>query len=229
MILEADADGDGMKVKEKGNRTKCSSSLRVTTPSSTTGRDDDCDGVSARTAWSSSSGGALNTLTIEAADGVDPIVHSSSAMLTAGGVWTNASDKNLKENFRSVDGAELLRRIDHLPITRWNYKSESDDVTHIGPTAQDFVKAFGVGDNDKTISTIDPSGIALAAIKELHKENLSLKGQVAHLQKQIDELKKNSAANEDLRAQIRQLSAMVELILGSKDSDPSTTRMASTR
>jgi len=61
-------------------------------------------------------------------------------------------------------------------------------VTHIGPTAQDFKKVFGVGENDKTISTIDPSGIALAAIKELNSQNRELKEVNARLKKQLDDL-----------------------------------------
>jgi hypothetical protein len=110
-----------------------------------------------------------------------PIEHSSGAHLTAGGVWTNASDANLKENFQSVDGAEMLDKIAQLPISEWNYKNESDETKHIGPTAQDFQKVFGVGENDKTISTIDPSGIALAAIKQLNKENKELKAELEQL------------------------------------------------
>ncbi len=120
----------------------------------------------------------------------NPIEHSSGAHLTAGGVWTNASDANLKENFRPVDGAELLEKIEELPVSEWNYKVESDAITHIGPTAQDFQKVFGVGENDKSISTIDPSGIALAAIKELSKQNRELKDQNAKLMKKLEDLAK---------------------------------------
>jgi len=119
-----------------------------------------------------------------------PIEHSSGAHLTPGGVWTNASDANLKENFQPVDGEEILDKIDQLKISQWNYKNESDEVTHIGPTAQDFKATFGVGENDKSISTIDPSGIALVAVKELRKENQELKSQVAELKKMVEELAK---------------------------------------
>ncbi len=117
-----------------------------------------------------------------------PIEHSSGAHLTAGGVWTNASDENLKENFQPVDGAELLEKIEQLPISEWNYKTESDEVTHIGPTAQDFKETFGVGSDGKSISTIDPSGIALAAIKELNKQNRELKSENENLKKQLEAL-----------------------------------------
>ena len=126
----------------------------------------------------------------------NPIEHSSGAHLTSGGVWTNSSDANLKENFRSVDGAELLEKIEELPINQWNYKAESDQVTHIGPTAQDFKAAFGVGSDGKSISTIDPSGIALAAIQELYSQ-LKQKDEALSTQaKLIEELQKRLAGIE---------------------------------
>jgi hypothetical protein len=121
-----------------------------------------------------------------------PIQHSSGARLTAAGDWTNASDRNLKENFSKVDGEELLEKIEELPISRWNYKVDSDNVTHIGPTAQDFKAAFGVGANDKTISTIDPSGIALAAIKALNckmRELDAKTNEIAQLKAELDAIK----------------------------------------
>ncbi|MBK7143018.1 MAG: tail fiber domain-containing protein [bacterium] len=137
----------------------------------------------------------------------NPIDHpSSGAHLTSGGVWTNASDENLKENFRMVNGEELLEKLEELPISQWNYKSESDNVTHIGPTAQDFQKVFGVGENDKTISTIDPSGIALAAIKELNKQNLQLH----------EESKKIRKENERLQKELNELRARVDKLISGK-------------
>jgi hypothetical protein len=179
-----------MKVKEKANKTKCSNSLRCEIPGTVHETETACDSASARATWSSSNVGALSSVTIQASISPldNPIEHSSGAHLTPGGVWTNASDENLKENFQPVDGEEILEKIEQLEITQWNYKTESDEVTHIGPTAQDFKEAFGVGSNDKSISTIDPSGVALVAVKELRKENKELKAQVAELKKMVEEL-----------------------------------------
>lgn len=103
--------------------------------------------------------------------------------------WVNASDRNSKENFVDVNGEELLNKLSELEITEWNYKGNEADK-HIGPTAQDFQKTFGVGSDGKSISTIDPSGIALAAIKELNKQNNELKDQNKELKKELDELKR---------------------------------------
>jgi hypothetical protein len=146
-----------------------------------------------------------------------------------GSNWVNASDVNVKENFIDVDGAELLAKIARLPITQWNYKIGVDKAKHIGPTAQDFQAIFGVGSDGKSISTIDPAGIALAAIKELRKENLGLKDKLADLQKQVDDLAAKAAETDDLRAQIKQLSAMVEIIMGAKTADETTPRLASSK
>jgi hypothetical protein len=61
-------------------------------------------------------------------------------------------------------------------------------VKHIGPMAQDFYNLFSLGNNDKSISTIDPAGIALAAIKEQQKQIEDLKQQNADLKKRLETL-----------------------------------------
>ena len=118
----------------------------------------------------------------------DPISVANGARLTAGGTWTNASDERLKENFMTVDGADILEKLAHLRITRWNYKREDANVTHIGPTAQDFFAAFGLGGSDTSISTIDPAGVAIVGVQELYARD-----------------KERAAALEDVRRELRKL------------------------
>ncbi len=119
--------------------------------------------------------GAANVLEFNAA--------VTTARLTTGGVWTNASDKNIKTNFLTLDKKEVLSKIMQLQITRWNYKKENSNTTHIGPMAQDFYQLFKTGNDDKTISTIDPSGVALIGVQQL-------KNEVDVLKKELEELKK---------------------------------------
>ncbi|MCP4703782.1 MAG: tail fiber domain-containing protein, partial [candidate division Zixibacteria bacterium] len=94
----------------------------------------------------------------------------TGAYLSDGGVWTNNSDRDRKENIRSLSNNSTLEKLSRLDITEWNYITEGDSVTHIGPMAQDFYKLFGLGKDNRSISTIDASGVALAAIKELNKK-----------------------------------------------------------
>jgi hypothetical protein len=143
------------------------------------------------------------------------------AMLAPGsGTWASASDRNLKTDVARIDDAAVLDKVAALPIERWSYKSERG-VRHVGPMAQDFYAAFGVGEDDKHITSIDEDGVALAAIKalharvgELHAENAdahtaikALRAQnirlVALTATQSSQIAKLSAEMASIRAEVR--------------------------
>jgi len=136
-----------------------------------------------------------NTLYIDNEINDDPLIYgefdndfvkiNGTFEVTAG--LSNPSDVNLKNNFEEVDASDILDKIDNLPITKWTYKNRQTE-THIGATAQDFHTAFGLGTDDKHISTIDADGVALAAIKALKKENDFLKEKINIQQSQIERL-----------------------------------------
>jgi hypothetical protein len=48
--------------------------------------------------------------------------------------------------------------------------------------AQDFKALFNLGDDDKAITTVDASGVALAAIQQLMQENEWLEERVKALE-----------------------------------------------
>ena len=106
------------------------------------------------------------------------------------GAWNTISDKNKKENFEKVDGKKILEKLSHIPIMKWNYKSQDKSIKHIGPFSQDFYAAFKLGDNDKTISTIDPDGIALISIQTLYKMRKADEEKIKSLEKRIEKLEK---------------------------------------
>jgi hypothetical protein len=109
-----------------------------------------------------------------------------------GGGISNISDRNLKENFAPVDTQDILAQINKMPITTWNYKFDDTAVRHLGPMAQDFAAAFGVGHDDHHINTIDEGGVSLAGIQALYKLVEKQAQQIKVLQQQIDQLKTNS-------------------------------------
>ena len=90
----------------------------------------------------------------------------NGANLTAGGVWTNASSRTFKHDFQALDADEVLQRVLELSIQSWRYK-DSDEGRHLGPVAEDFSDAFGLGDDAQHIATVDEEGVALAAIQGL--------------------------------------------------------------
>ena len=64
------------------------------------------------------------------------------------------SDRSLKEGFAPVDSRAVLAAVAALPIERWSYKGET--VRHLGPMAQDFAAAFGLGADDRHIFPSTP-------------------------------------------------------------------------
>jgi hypothetical protein len=135
------------------------------------------------------------------------LIHLSGGAYSDGATWTNASDKNLKENFEPIDATEILTLIDKLPVTKWNYITDKPDIKHIGPVAQDFYSLFGLGNNDTSISTVDPSGVALIAIKELSKENKVMKEQIESFKSENDDLKFQL---QSLQEEVEQIKRMLE-------------------
>jgi hypothetical protein len=61
-----------------------------------------------------------------------------------------------------------------MPITSWSYRVDEENVRHIGPTAQDFHTAFGLGSDDTTIGGVDAAGVALAAGQALERLEASV-------------------------------------------------------
>ena len=110
------------------------------------------------------------------------------------GAWSTLSDRNLKTDIEAILPLDVLERLVAMPIQQWRYIGQPGEVQHIGPMAQDFAAAFGVGENDTTISTVDADGVALAAIQGLN-------------QKLETELAQSRAENAGLQAQLQQLAA----------------------
>jgi hypothetical protein len=124
--------------------------------------------------------------------------NGNGAHVTAGGVWTNGSDRNSKRDFEPIDKRAVLAKVAELPITRWRYKGESDSIRHIGPVAQDFHAAFGLGESDRHIGTLDADGVALAAIQALHELLKEKDAQIATQGKRMAALTARLQRIEDL-------------------------------
>ncbi|MBU1935835.1 tail fiber domain-containing protein, partial [bacterium] len=142
----------------------------------------------------------VNQIRMRGAGGT--IIYSNAGMtagvqLAAGGNgWIGVSDSTKKRNIRLVDTKEVLDKVAQLPIKQWSYKSQEPSIEHIGPMAQDFWKLFHLGEDSLGISTIDPDGIALAAIQELHKENQQLKKELSELRSLVEKMASNQTDNQ---------------------------------
>jgi hypothetical protein len=128
------------------------------------------------------------------------------------GVFNCTSSRTTKENFRTVDGGELLGKIRALDVTSWNYTSEGAQVRHLGPMAEDFYKAFGLGVGNTSIGVQDLAGVSLAAVKALDVRTDALQSKVG----EIDQLRAEVAALKASNASLEQRLAAMEAKLAQK-------------
>jgi hypothetical protein len=83
----------------------------------------------------------------------------------------------------------VLSRVAALPLAVWNYKSQDATIRHLGPMAQDFHAAFGLGESDTGITGVDADGVALAAIQGLNQKLEETRAENADLKRELAELK----------------------------------------
>jgi len=103
-------------------------------------------------------------------------------LASGSGSWSNYSDRASKTNIVPVDGLTVLKKLVEMQVSSWSYKAQDASIRHIGPMAQDFSAAFGVGTDNKHIDTVDADGVALAAIKGLYQKLLEKDRQMARIQ-----------------------------------------------
>jgi hypothetical protein len=128
---------------------------------------------------------------------------TAGVSLAAGGSsWNIISDRRAKTAFAPIDNQSILERVADLPIASWQYRSQDASIRHIGPMAQDFYAAFGLGTGDTTISTVDADGVAFAAIQGLHAQN----------QEQAEHIADLEAENADLQTQVDDLEARLSAL-----------------
>jgi hypothetical protein len=132
-----------------------------------------------------------------------PLHLGNGAYCTAGGQWTSVSDRNAKNAFTPIHPRQVLAKVASLPISQWQYKAETNGARHLGPMAQDFHAAFGLGESDKSIGSIDESGVALAAIQGLNQLVQEKDDQIRQLQAKAQQLEQRLNA---LEARARALS-----------------------
>ena len=133
--------------------------------------------------------GAGDTFTIfDPADAAEFILTDTGNLTVTGDMNATAfnvtSDVNAKENFKAVDAQQVLSKVLDLPVTSWNFISQPE-IQHLGPMAQDFYAAFGLGSNQVTISATDMTAVALASIQGLNEVVEEKDAEIAELKERL--------------------------------------------
>jgi Chaperone of endosialidase len=115
--------------------------------------------------------------------------------------WAALSDSNSKTDFKPIKPREILSKVAAMPVSSWHYKHDLSR-RYIGPMAQDFHTAFGLGSDDKSISTLDSDGVMYAAIQGLVEELKDRDAKIGELEASSAELKAKSAEIDALKAKM---------------------------
>jgi hypothetical protein len=164
--------------------------------------------------WADSTGldvtsAVANEVIFRASGGIRLFTHpqfSSGVYVPANGnQWLGVSDRNMKNHFKTLDPKQMLDKFTKMPITEWSYKTQDPSIRHMGPTAQDFYSAFGLGEDKLRIGTMDADGVMMAAIqglneklKDKEKENAQMKNKIIVLEKKNVEMEARLARLERL-------------------------------
>jgi hypothetical protein len=109
------------------------------------------------------------------------------------------SDRALKCAIEPVNPRQVLDQLAELPISRWRYRTDPDGVRHMGPMAQDFKQAFGLGDTDRAYHPIDAHGVAFAAIQALKEITVQQQRRIDRLEGEKQSLERRLRALERRR------------------------------
>jgi hypothetical protein len=164
---------------------------------------------------------AANEFAVRASGGVRLVtavngsgVPTAGVSLAAGsGTWATLSDRAAKQDFTAVDAQAVLAKVLALPVATWRYRTETSGAWHMGPTAQDFHAAFGLGDSDTTITTVDSDGVALAALQALAHALAQREALIAAQTQRIAQLRQRITALDAARADLQQLQLTLATLL----------------
>ena len=175
------------------------------------------------TTWASPYG--VNTFSVRATGGVmfaTSVIADTGApenyCLMRNGIsgWYCTSDRNVKERVVPITPSRVLAGVLAMPVSTWSIIGSK--FRQMGPMAQDFYRAFGLGDTDKAINSIDASGVAFAAIQGLNKkladEARSLRSRLAAKDEEAAQLKGRVLAADEAAAKVKLRLAAIERKLG---------------
>ncbi len=122
-----------------------------------------------------------------------PLQLANGAKCTPGGVWTNASSRELKEEIRPLDATAAKEALTHLDPVTFRYKAEPDEE-QVGFIAED-VPDLVASKTRKDLSSMDVVAVLTKVVKD----------QQSQLDAQAEQLRKQAEILESQQQQLEQL------------------------
>ncbi|MFB6179666.1 MAG: tail fiber domain-containing protein [Halorientalis sp.] len=148
------------------------------------------------------------------------VIGTSSDMSTGvtvaagGGSWSSLSSRTAKSAFEPGDSKRVLESVTEMDVGTWRYNGQDEAIRHMGPIAEDFYDAFGLGADERRITNVDADGVAFAAIQGLAEELDDTRTDLDERDERIADLEADCEAKDariaDQRDRIDHLGSKIE-------------------
>jgi hypothetical protein len=105
-----------------------------------------------------------------------PLEMASGAHVTIGGVWTDASSREYKENIANLTQEEAISALDKLNPVKFNYKVQKDEE-YIGFIAEDVPDLVATGDR-KSLGSMDIIAVLTKVVQQQQKQIADLEARL---------------------------------------------------
>ncbi|MBK6510524.1 MAG: tail fiber domain-containing protein [Haliea sp.] len=140
----------------------------------------------------------------------DTIAVWNGARLTKGGVWTNASSRELKDNIETLSAEDANAALEALSPVRYVYKNSRDEA-YVGFIAEDVPELVASNDH-KSLSPMDIVAVLTTVTKDQKAEIASLRKLLAE---QESTNQKQESTNQQQEARMLQMEmALAEVLRG---------------
>jgi len=111
----------------------------------------------------------------------------SGAYVSTGGVWTDASSMEYKENIKDLTTEDAIETLEGLSPVKYNYKMDKED-RHVGFIAEDVPELIATKDR-KGLSPMDIVAVLTKVLQEQRKTISELSEKVDTLQREMNKVK----------------------------------------
>jgi len=110
-----------------------------------------------------------------------PLQMASGAYVSTGGVWTNASSREYKQDIKALTGKEAADTLTALQPVQFRYKADSKEK-HVGFIAEDVPDLVASSDR-KGMSAMDVVAVLTKVVQDQQKTIAELSRKVAELER----------------------------------------------
>jgi len=136
-----------------------------------------------------------------------PLQMGSGAYVTTGGVWTNASSREYKDNIQNLSVEEAARTLEGLNPVTFSYKKEMG-AQHVGFIAED-VPALVATQDRKGLSSMD---IVAVLTKVVQEQRQTVENQQKTAEEQQKEIQEQQTEMKEKDARIERLEKALEIM-----------------